>query len=423
MSDMQPGPKGAHVMVIGGGIVGVCSAAYLQRAGFKVTIVDSGPIGEGASSGNAGNISPGAVVPYLIPGILREAPGWLFDPDGPLKVRPGYFLRVLPWFIAAARESKGDNALKSSRAMRELHGGTFEAYDELTRGTEAAALIERCGQLYVSEREGYAQGSQLAQFMREAAGIKAIALGAGEVREAEPTLAPIFKSGLLLPDNGRCKNPHQLVSILAGEAVRNGAVVVRGKVTGFQRNGDRVQGVAIDGETKPVDRVVIAAGAGSRALGAQLGADLPLEAERGYHITVVDSNVMPRVTVTNRDSSFACAPMNMGLRVAGTAEFAGIDAPPNWARTALLERQAVKMFPGLRLEKVTRWVGDRPSFPDGLPALGPAPGLANAFFAFGNGHFGITGGPVMGKVIAEIVAGERPSIDVRPFRPGRFLGA
>jgi D-amino-acid dehydrogenase len=155
-------------------------------------------------------------------------------------------------------------------------------------------------------------------------------------------------------------------------------------------------------------------------LAKALGIDVPLEAERGYHITVVDSNVMPKVTVTNRDLSFACAPMNMGLRVAGTAEFAGVDAPPNWERTELLKRQALKMFPALKLENVTRWAGDRPSFPDGLPALGPAPGYSNAFFAFGNGHFGITGGPVMGKIIAEIVAGKQPSIDVAPFRPGRF---
>jgi D-amino-acid dehydrogenase len=170
----------------------------------------------------------------------------------------------------------------------------------------------------------------------------------------------------------------------------------------------------------PIDRLLIAAGAGSRALSKSLGIDLPLEAERGYHITIHDSNVMPRVTVTNRDSSFACAPMNMGLRVAGTAEFAGIDAPANWERAELLKRQTLRMFPGVRLEKVTRWAGDRPSFPDGLPALGPAPGLANAFFAFGNGHFGITGGPVMGRVIAQVIADQHPSIDISPLRPDRF---
>jgi D-amino-acid dehydrogenase len=112
--------------------------------------------------------------------------------------------------------------------------------------------------------------------------------------------------------------------------------------------------------------------------------------------------------------------MNVGLRVAGTAEFAGIGAPPNWERAELLKRQAKRMFPALELTNVSRWAGDRPSFPDGLPALGAAPGYANAFFAFGNGHFGITAGPVMGKVIAEIVAGAKPSIDVARFSPGRF---
>lgn len=410
------------VTVVGAGVVGVCAALYLQRAGFEVTLVDSGGVGEGASFGNAGNISPGAVVPYLIPGVLREAPRWLFDPDGPLKVRPSYFPRVLPWFLAAAKGSRVDEALKTSRAMRELHRGTFDAYEELTRGTAAESLIERCGQLYVSERAGYASGSQLAQFMREAAGIRAIAIGPQEIRDAEPTLAPIYKSGLLLPDNGRTKDPHAMVAILAGEAMRLGATILRGKVTAANRTAAGVQSIVVDGAARPVERLVIAAGAGSRALCAGLGVALPLEAERGYHITLPDPGLMPRVTVTNRDSSFACAPMNMGLRIAGTAEFAGIDSEPDWSRVELLKRQAKRMFPGVRLDNLTRWAGDRPSFPDGLPALGPLPGHANVYCAFGNGHFGITGGPVMGKVIAEIVAGQRPSIDIAPFRVDRFPG-
>jgi len=409
-----------HVTIVGAGIVGVCAAAFLQKKGFRVTLVDSGPVGEGASFGNAGNISPGAVVPYLIPGVLKEAPKWLLDPEGPLRIRPGYFFRALPWFLAAAKASTEERALATSRAMHELHRGSFEAYDEITRGTEAAALIERCGQLYVSEHEGLAQGSALARRMREMAGVKSIAIDAGGVREAEPTLAPIYKSGLLLPDNGRVKNPHQLVTLLANEATRHGAEIVRGRVTAFRREGDRVQAMVVDGAVTPIERLVIAAGAGSRALAADLGCDVPLEAERGYHITVHDSNVMPRITVTNRDHAFACAPMNVGLRVAGTAEFAGIGAPPNWKRAELLERQAKRMFPALELANVSRWAGDRPSLPDGLPALGPAPGYANVFFAFGNGHFGITGGPVMGKVVAEIVAGAKPGIDVAPYSPNRF---
>ncbi len=412
-----------EVTVVGAGIVGVCCAAWLQRAGFTVTLIDAGPIGEGASYGNAGNISPGAVVPHTIPGFLKDVPGWLFDADGPLAVRPGYILKALPWLLAAVKSSKPAAALKTSRAMSALHRGTFEAYDALTRNTEAAALIERCGQLAVSEYPRTAQGSQMAQSMREAAGVKTVVLDEHEIREVEPALAPIFKSGMLMPEHGRCKNPHRLVQILAGEAKRNGATILRGKVTGFQTNADRVLGIMLDGTLRPVERVVIAAGAASGELSARLGTSLPVEAERGYHITIGDPGVMPRIPVMHCDAKFVGAPMNMGLRLAGTAEFAGIDAAPNWKRADILEAQARRMFPGVRLEKVTRWAGNRPSLPDGLPVLGAAPNFANAFFAFGNSHFGITAGPVMGKLLASIVAGHTPAIDITPFSPTRFRGA
>ena len=229
------------VCVIGAGIVGVCSVVYLQRAGFKVTLIESDEIGEGASFGNAGNISPGAVVPYLIPGIWREAPGWLMNPEGPLAVRPGYFLKALPWLMTAVKSATEEAAWKTSRAMCDLHGGTLEAYETITRGTEAEGLIVLSGQLYVSEKPDSAQGSELSQRMRAEAGVKTQLLDGMEIRELEPALAPIFKSGLLLPNNGRCKNPHHLVKALAASAVRNGATVLRGKVTGFQTEGRGVQ--------------------------------------------------------------------------------------------------------------------------------------------------------------------------------------
>lgn len=408
-----------EVTIIGAGIVGVCSAAWLQREGFEVTLIDAGPVGEGSSFGNAGNLSPGAVVPYMIPGFLKEVPGWLAQ-NGPLAVRPGYFLKVLPWLLTAVKSSGEEAAFKTSRAMHALHKDTLVAYDELTRGTEAAALIENCGQLYVSKQPHAAQGSALAQRMREMAGVKCMLLDHMEIRELEPALAPVFKSGMLLPDNGRCKNPHQLVRAIANETERNGATILRGQVTGFETNAKHVTAIVVDGVPRPVERVVIAAGAASGRLSARLGTRLPVEAERGYHITIGEPGVTPRIPVSNVDAKFVCSPMNMGLRVAGTAEFAGYDAAPDWRRAELLEAQARAMFPGLRMEKVTRWMGRRPSLPDGLPVLGVAPGFANAFFAFGNSHFGMSAGPVMGKVVAQLVAGRAASIDIAPFNPARF---
>jgi D-amino-acid dehydrogenase len=408
-----------QVTVIGAGIVGVASGAWLARAGFKVTLIDADEVGLGASFGNAGNLSPGSVVPYMIPGFWRELPGWLAQ-DGPLAVRPGYFFRALPWLLTAIKASREENAWKTSHAMHALHRGTLAAYDELTLGTPAAGLIERCGQLYVSKKDDGAQGSALARRMRADAGVRVQALDHMEIRELEPALAPIFKCGMLIPDNGRCKNPHALVRAIADDAVKHGATIVRGRVTGFTTNGANVTGVVVDGATRAVERVVIAAGAASGRLSALLGTRLPVEAERGYHITIEDPGVAPRIPVTNVDAKFVCAPMNMGLRLAGTAEFAGHDAEPNWRRAAILEQQARTMFPGVRLEKVTRWMGRRPSLPDGLPVLGVAPKFSNAFFAFGNSHFGMSAGPVMGKVIAEMIAGRKPDIDIAPFSPRRF---
>ena len=130
----------AQVIVIGGGIVGVCSALFLQREGLSVTLIEAGNIGEGTSFGNAGNISPGAVVPYLVPGILREAPKWLFDPEGPLKIRPGYFFKALPWFLAAANESKVENALRTSRAMRRRNLSASRYSDSRRRNSCVSAL-------------------------------------------------------------------------------------------------------------------------------------------------------------------------------------------------------------------------------------------------------------------------------------------
>jgi len=409
-----------RVTVIGAGIVGVSATAWLQKSDFNVTLVDREPVGHGASFGNAGNVSPGAVVPYTLPGVLRALPGWLLDPEGPLAVRPSALFEVLPWLFAAAKNSTVEAALKTSRAMKALHGGTFEAYDALTLGTDAASLIERSGQLYVSEKPDGAQGSQLARMMREEAGVKVTALSESDIHDIEPALAPIFRSGMLMPDNGRCKNPHHLVQAIAGECERNGATIVRGTVSCFETNGKRVTGVVVDGKVEPVERVVIAAGAASGKLSAKLGARIPVTAERGYHITIEDPGVAPRIPVSHVDAKFVCSPMNMGLRLAGTAEFAGFDAPPNWKRAALLEKQAQRMFPGVKLNKVTRWTGNRPSLPDGLPVLGRAPNYDNAFFAFGNSHFGITAGPVMGKHLAEIVAGRKPGIDITPFSPTRF---
>ncbi|WP_341992008.1 FAD-dependent oxidoreductase [Azorhizobium sp. AG788] len=410
-----------HVTIVGAGIVGVCSALWLQRDGWAVTLVDSLPPGRGASFGNAGNISPGAVVPYSIPGSLRQVPGWLFDPTGPLSIRPGYLPRLLPWLFGWVRASRKEEALRISAAMHALHSESFEAYAQLTRGTDAEGLVERIGQLYVSEKPGAAAGSALAQEMRAKAGVAVQVLDANDIQQMEPALAHRFQSGILLPDNGRCRNPHRLVTALAEVSVRNGAQIVQGEVMAIQTEGSRVTRLILDGGSQlTLDALLIAAGAGSGRLLKQFGRSVPIEAERGYHVTLADPGVVLHRPVTHRDWGFAAQPMDMGLRLAGTVEFAGIGAAPNWRRADLLMEQAKRMFPGVQTDQVSRWCGDRPSLPDGLPVLDRMSGVANVFLAFGNSHFGLTAGPVMGRAAAALLNGRATRLPMQHFRLDRF---
>jgi D-amino-acid dehydrogenase len=417
---MIPNTK-RHVTIIGAGIVGVCSALWLQRDGWAVTLIDAKPPGNGASFGNAGNISPGGVVPYSIPGSLRQVPRWLFDPTGPLSIRPGHLPRLLPWLFGWVRASSAGEAMRISAAMHALHANSFPAYAELTRGTEADGLLEQIGQLYVSEKLNGAVGSALAQEMRAKAGVRVEVLGEEEIRQMEPALAPGFRSGLLLPDNGRCRNPYRLVTLLAETAVRAGAELVPGEVKALHVQDGRATGLVLKGGAeRKLDRLLISAGAASGLLVKQLGRSVPIEAERGYHVTIADPGVVPRRPVTHRDWGFAAQPMEMGLRLAGTVEFAGLDAPPNWKRSDLLLAQAKKMFPGVRTETVSKWYGNRPSLPDSLPILDRMPGVGNAYLAFGNSHFGMTAGPTMGRAAAALIAGKDTGLPTADFRIDRF---
>lgn len=410
-----------NILVIGAGIIGVACAHALQRKGYSVTIADDREAGEGCSFGNAGNVSPGAVVPYSVPGSLRQIPGWLIDPLGPLAIRPKHFLRFLPWGLQWLRSSSVQRALEVSRAMRLLHADSLKLYAELLGPTGNGSLIQTSGQLYVSRTPRKALGTELERFMREAAGVRTELLDGEALRDLEPALSHDYCSGLLLPDNGKCINPHRLVQTLAQQIVKHGATIIGKRVRAFDMVDDQVKGVVFDdGERQRFDQIVIAAGAWSSSLTSQLGTSIPLEAERGYHVTLTDPGVIPRLPITNKDFSFASAPMEMGVRLAGTAEYAGLHAQPDWRRARVLLGHASAMFPGMRTTEYTQWMGMRPALPDGLPVIGRSPRFPSVLFAFGNAHFGLTAAPKVGSLIGELAASEQPSVDITPFSVTRF---
>ena len=236
----------------------------------------------------------------------------------------------------------------------------------------------------------------------------------------------LFRSvrGRLIAENGHCSNPLRLVQSLAETFVRNGGVIRRVAAEGFDIVDGKVIAVATSEGREPASEVVLAAGAWSKPLAAKLGDAVPLDTERGYHVMLKDPEVAPRIPTMAAEGKFVATPMEPGLRFAGTVEFAGLEAPPDWRRARALLQQGQDMYPELARdipdERLSLWMGFRPSMPDSLPVIGPSSRYGNAFYAFGHGHVGLVGGSMTGRVVADLVAGRAPTIDLAPFSATRF---
>jgi len=408
------------VIVIGAGIVGTCAASYLLRDGNDVVLIDSEGPGEGCSKGNAGALSPGSCIPLSGPGMLRKIPTWLMDPLGPLRIRPAYLVRALPWLMRFVRAGSTANIAPQADALLALHANTFENYAPLVENANCQDLIRRTGTLTVYKTVESLAGSQRDWRLREERQISQRVLGSDELRDLVPDLSTDYKHGVLLADHGFVASPYRLVRCLAEQFAGDGGHIERARVTGLIARDGRVSGVrSVDGDSM-ADRVVIAAGAWSGRLISGLGIHVPLESQRGYHATVAGSRIAPALPVVSAETKVYATPMEDGLRLAGTVEFAGLDAPPDFRRAEALVALAKDMFPAFALGEVSQWMGHRPTLPDSLPVIGAAPDHPGLLFAFGHGHHGMTGASTTGTIVASLVSGRQPPIDLAPYRPDRF---
>ena len=410
-----------RIVVIGTGIVGVCTAAWLQRDGHDIVFVDPREPGEACSYGNAGSMSPSACLPVGMPGMWKRVPRWLLDPLGPLTVRWRYAPHVLPWLVRMLHHSSRSEVTRIATALRTLLAPIFECYDPLVERAGAGTLMQRAGCLYVFSSKDAAARWQWGMNLRRSLGVNMVDVGPDELARIEPELQGRFRFGILAPENGSTRDPSALVKAIHARCIADGAQWVRASATGFERSADRVTGVRLDsGEPVAADGVVIAAGAWSAPLARALGSPVPLEAQRGYHVTVRSTNMDLKHTVMAVEHNLMVNPMAMGLRLAGTVEFAGLEAAPNYARADALLAQGRQLFPRLDTSEVTRWMGHRPCLPDSLPVIGRSRRAANAWLAFGHGHVGMCLGAATGREVAHLVAGRPTQVDLTPFRADRF---
>lgn len=417
----------SRVAIIGAGIVGMASALELLRDGHEVTIIEPGePGGEQAASyGNGTLLNPSSVIPMSSPGIWKKVPGYLRDPLGPLTIRWRYLPTLMPWLLRFVRAGATDAKVAgTARALQPLLADSPALHRALAEEAGVADLITRQGVLFVfPDRAAFAAEARAWAIRREN-GTRWLELDADELRQREPALDRRYTFGLLVEENGQCRDPGSYVAALARHAQALGATLHRTRATGLRIEAGRLRAVVTaDGEVA-CDKAVISAGAHSRALAAAAGDRVVLETERGYHAVISSPGVAPRYPVMPSDGKMACVMTPAGLRLAGQVELAGLEAAPNWRRAEVLLRFARKVYPGvpadLPAERVKLWMGHRPSIPDGLPVLGPASGCTDVIHAFGHGHVGLTAGPMTGKVVADLVAGRSPAFSLAPYAASRF---
>jgi len=409
----------ADVVVVGGGIIGLCSALHLQRRGYGVAIVDRGPPGNGASGHNAGLFSIGNCLPTATPGVIRAVPKMLLDPLSPLAIRWRYLPRLTPWlarFLLASRPSRVE---KLSVAIASLQKQAVRAYSDLLAMPDPDAGLFAGGHLLAYGSEAAFRKAQYGLEVRRARGIHVEVLDRRAVAALYPALSGRISRGVLVPDSYYC-DPPTFTAAVAARFREAGGRWLEHTVRGFRIEADRVSAVETDGGRLGASVVVIAAGAWSRSLVRALGFDTPLDTERGYGVRIPDPGIALDGPLIYMDRHVGITPVPGWLLLAGTDELAGLSAPAIYARADALIRAAQELFPDMNTDGAEKWMSFRPSHPDSLPVIGRSPRQKNVYLAYGHGHLGFTMAAITGELVGQLVDAERTTVDLEPFRPTRF---
>ena len=417
---MNPTPRTA--IVIGAGIVGASCAWHLQATGLRVTLLDHQAPGTATSYGNAGCISPSGIVPFSYPGVMRQVPGWLLDPLGPLRIRWGHLPRLVPWLWRFWRAGNEAGVEHMARAQLQLMQRVTADWDELLDATGAQALRESRGVIMVFDSEADYRREAWQFALKDRLGLAYRKLSPQQLRDREPALNLPDGVAVLLPDWQHVLDPGGVTRRIAEDAFAHGVTWLEDRAQGVSVRDEGAVVISEGGKTLAADVLVVAGGPWSGALVRQLDPQLklPLIPKRGYHTMLAQPSVRPDHPIQSASRLFVMTPMADGLRLAGTAEFAALDAAPDYRRARVLVDHARHYFPGLEWQATTEWMGQRPMLPDSLPVIGRSPRHRNVIYAFGHGHWGLTQGPTTGRLVTDLVRGSDPGLDLAPYRVDRF---
>jgi D-amino-acid dehydrogenase len=415
------GGEAVDIAVIGGGIVGICVAAYLVEAGQDVTVIDRTGICEETSSGNAGALAFSDILPLAHKGMLAQVPHWLADPLGPLSIPPAYLPKLMPWlyrFWRAGNSARFEASVAAQAALMQLAEREWMALMERS-GTRP--MLREDGSLELYEGEAQFRASLPGWAVRDRYGIAYRHLNREELPSYQPGLSGDFTAGTFVPGWKTVSDPKDLGKAIWRHVEDRGARFVRGDVgVAVPSGSSRVAIQLRHGRTIIARRLVVAAGAWSHLLARQFGDKIPLETERGYNTTLPLGCFDVRRQLIFSGHGFVITPLATGIRIGGAVELGGIHRPPNFQRSKAMLAKAKRFLPGLDPSNGGEWMGFRPSLPDSLPVIGRSKNQANIFYAFGHGHLGLTQAAATGQLIRALILGQTSSIDLSHFSAQRF---
>ena len=416
---MPPPDTDAPVTILGAGIVGLCTALSLLERGVPVRIIDRGEPGQETSMGNAGVVSPWSIVPQSLPGIWRKIPGQLFGHGRPLSIHPKVAARMIPWGWRFLQQGREAHVRRVSEAMSRVCGPSIDLYRRHLLGTGHEGLLRDSSYIHAFRDGSRASLDDLGYRIRLEKGADIELVGRDGLAEIEPELSEDFEAAVVIRGQARVRSPGRLGRVLAEKARRLGANFMQADVTGIRRK-DAGWAMQSAGGTLEAGRLVVCLGVWSPGLLGWTDLNVPLMAERGYHVEFSEPGIEINNSVMDVDAKVVASSMEGGVRIAGQAEFAPIDAPRDGRRKARLAKIAKAAFPGLQTDRPSFWMGRRPSFPDSLPMLGDVPGHQGLFLNFGHAHYGLMMAPKSGELIARLICGEQAGHEINDFSPSRF---
>ncbi len=412
------------VHVIGGGVIGLCSAYYLSKAGHEVTILDKGDFEAGCSFGNAGMIVPSHFVPLASPGVISKGLRWMFSASSPFYIKPRLDLQLAQWLWHFYRACTPKKVREAMPVIRDLNQGSRQLYQELSDELEISFDLENKGLIMLfrtakGEKEEIA-GAEMANDL----GVKAEVLSSSALKELEKGTHLEARGGVMYEGDSHL-SPHLFMNAIVAHLKAAGAKFMpRTMLTGWESQKGTITHLQTEaGERLKVNQVVLAAGSWSQKILKPLKIQMPIQDGKGYSITLSEPNERPTIPSILSEDKVAITPMGKDLRFGGTLELGGMSRAVNPKRVRGVISSLPQYYPNINLPNqrdVDIWVGFRPCSPDGLPYIGRSSQVSNLVLAGGHAMMGMSLGPITGQLIAEIIGEQDPSVNLELLQPERY---